>query len=984
MKKKFSIFNFQFSSERGQSLVEIILTMGLSAIILPALLTGLVASRQGKVQQNQRTQAVYLLNETVGAVRSVREKGWEAFAVNGTYHTARALGSWELLLGSSSTSNDLIQSIVIGDVHRNQSGAIVSSGGALDPSSKKVDISISWNQPSPSTVSTTLYFTRYLENNSFTQTTVGDFTAGILGGTQITNTAGGEVILANNNRAKWCAPAFSSATIDLPDGPPVAVSATANASTTSIPNDVFVAIAPSAATSGKLAYLTVTANEDIPVPRLHGTFTLNQDEYSSQDLVPTGINLTNNFKTNDIKHYKSASGRLYGLLATDLPDHEVVAVEINDGTSETFQDPVNKIYKYWTFFNTTMYGIGSGVDTGFKSPSANAADTGGDNDGFGSNPTRAYSDNNSFAVDTNSGTNTGTDCMGADKDRHRFYNYNFSLPTGTTIDGIEVRLDAKADSATGAPKMCVQLSWNGGTTWTTPKSTNTLTASEATYVLGGGSDTWGRTWSDTNFTNSNFRVRVINVASNISRDFSLDWVAVKVHFSGGVLGTNDQAPFDYGATTLTVLNDRGYLASGGYLYTFDLSNIDSKSATNGLDMIGCRIELDGYDCRPGSPATVQKYSAGQTGTSWGDTSGAIHNDCSDGGNIELYATDDIYPVQVGANTYIYIAVGGVTNPEFAIANVSTVPSYTRSTESSCGRISGGDSGWKRIGTYDFNSGSGTEEAANSVYANSDGTRAYISSNGGADSKQFYILNTSNKSSPSFLSGSSSSGPTSGYYSGTDANSEMYPRRSLTVLNGDRVVLVGKDGDTSVGSGDAEEYQVLDNSNEAIPTYCKGLNFNQGFNDLTSVSENDGDNFVYMVANTNEKQLKIVEGGPDTGIYASDGIFESSIKDVNLSSSFYRFSASISQPAQTTIKAQVAVALLVGETCDSAVFNYVGPNGDPSAYFVPNAGLISGTIPFGEYSGYQNPNRCFRYKFFFNTTDYNQTPVLNDVNVNYSP
>lgn len=981
---------------RGQSLIEIIIVMAMSIVILPALLTGLVSSRQGKVQQAQRTQAVYLLNETVDAVRSVREKGWAPFAVNGTYHTATASGSWVLLSGSAAV-NGFTQQVVIGDVNRDSSGTIASSGGTLDPSSKKVDVSISWDQPYASTISATLFITRYLENNSFTQTTVVDFNAGVLGNTQVTNAAGGEVTLANNNKAKWCAPAFSSVTIDLPDGPPVAVAATSSAASANIPNDVFVATSPSTSNSIKLAYINVTANTDPPVAALRGKFTLDPAQYSNPIYVPSGIGLTNTFKTNDIKYYTSPENKTYALLATDLPTKEVVAVLVNDGdpsnddtTTGEYQDPVSKIYKYWTFFNTTIYGLGIGLDTGFLNPSANAADTGGDNDGFGSNPTRAYSNNNSFAVDTNSGNNTGTSCTGADKDKHRYYNYNFSLPAGTTIDGIEVRLDAKVDNTTGGPKMCVQLSWDGGVTWTTPKSTSNLTTGEATYVLGGVSDTWERTWNDTNFINSNFRVRAINVASNISRDFSLDWVGVRVHYSGGSLGTNDQAPFDYGATALTVLGSKGYVSSGGYLYTFDLSDIDNKSSTSGLDMVGCRIELDGYDCKPGSPATVKKYDPGQTGTSWSDTSGAIHNDCSDGGNIELFATNDIYPVQVGSNTYVYVAVGGVTNPEFAIANVSTVPSYSRSTESTCGRISGGDSGWKRIGTYDFNSDSSTEEAANSVYANSGGTRAYISSNGGIDgdhdgqpdSKQFYILNTLNKTSPTFLSGSPSSGPTSGYYYGTGANAEMYPRRSLTVLNGERVVLVGKD---AIPNGnDAQEYQVLDSGNEATPNYCGGLNFDQGFNDLTSVSENDGDNFVYMVANTTINELKIIQGGPDTGLYVVSGTFESSVFDANLSSSFYRFSAAVNQPPQTTIKAQVGVSSPVGGNCASAAFNYVGPNGNPSSYFTTNISSISGTIPFGTYDGYQNPNSCFKYKFFLDTTDYNQSPTLYDINVNYSP
>jgi len=77
----------------------------------------------------------------------------------------------------------------------------------------------------------------------------------------------------------------------------------------------------------------------------------------------------------------------------------------------------------------------------------------------------------------------------------------------------------------------VQLSWDGGTTWTTAKTSANLTTSEATYTLGGAADTWGRTWSAANFTNANFRVRIINVASNTSRDFSLDRIAVQVTYT---------------------------------------------------------------------------------------------------------------------------------------------------------------------------------------------------------------------------------------------------------------------------------------------------------------------------------------------------------------------------------------------------------------------------------------------------------------------
>ena len=171
--------------------------------------------------------------------------------------------------------------------------------------------------------------------------------------------------------------------------------------------------------------------------------------------------------------------------------------------------------------------------TGYKNPTAQAAVTtsSGDNNGFQTNPTNAFTDDGLFAVDTNSGTGTSTSCTSTAKDRHRYYNYGFNVPAGSTIQGIEVKLNSKVDSTTGAPKFCVELSWNGGTTWTTAKSSATLSTAETIYTIGAVADTWGRTWTATDFSDANFRVRLVPVASNTSRDFSLDWVGVQVRYT---------------------------------------------------------------------------------------------------------------------------------------------------------------------------------------------------------------------------------------------------------------------------------------------------------------------------------------------------------------------------------------------------------------------------------------------------------------------
>ncbi len=92
-----------------------------------------------------------------------------------------------------------------------------------------------------------------------------------------------------------------------------------------------------------------------------------------------------------------------------------------------------------------------------------------------------------------------------------------------------MRLTGSAATTASAPKICIQLSWSRGDTWTAAQSI-LLTTVNTTYVLGSPTDTWGRTWALGDFTNANFRVRVIDVASSTTNTFSLDAIAVKITY----------------------------------------------------------------------------------------------------------------------------------------------------------------------------------------------------------------------------------------------------------------------------------------------------------------------------------------------------------------------------------------------------------------------------------------------------------------------
>ena len=165
------------------------------------------------------------------------------------------------------------------------------------------------------------------------------------------------------------------------------------------------------------------------------------------------------------------------------------------------------------------------TNTGWRSPSANIADSGGDGDGFELNPEKAYDDDGDPAENHDNGT------VGDLTDRHIYYDYGFNISPGSTIHGIEVQLDWSLDKVRDENSMSVDLSWDGGTSWTDAMTDTKQTKQEHTYILGGPSDTWGRTWSADDFSNDNFRVRVHCYSdTEDSRDFFLDWVAVRVTY----------------------------------------------------------------------------------------------------------------------------------------------------------------------------------------------------------------------------------------------------------------------------------------------------------------------------------------------------------------------------------------------------------------------------------------------------------------------
>ncbi len=235
----------------------------------------------------------------------------------------------------------------------------------------------------------------------------------------------------------------------------------------------------------------------------------------------------------------TASAGPYSLIATVSP--RTTVTYLDSPAAGAYYYTVRSYYQSWESVDAGPLNAVVQAQTGYKAcvGASNAADVinAGDNNGYQTNPTRACTDDSSFATDPSSGTG-GTQSCGAGavpdttKDSHRFWGYALGLPaTVTSIDGIQVRADLALNNVTGTTNLCAQLSWDGGTTWTTIKTLPVTVLAETTYTFGATNDTWGRTWTPAQLNTTNFRVRIIDASTLATKTFSLDYVAVQVTYT---------------------------------------------------------------------------------------------------------------------------------------------------------------------------------------------------------------------------------------------------------------------------------------------------------------------------------------------------------------------------------------------------------------------------------------------------------------------
>jgi len=142
-------------------------------------------------------------------------------------------------------------------------------------------------------------------------------------------------------------------------------------------------------------------------------------------------------------------------------------------------------------------------------------------------------------------------------DWHRSTNFNFSIPDGATIDGIEVRFDRYGQVATHVEDSSLRLRKSSGQVGDDKQTDVRYAGSDTdTYVVYGGlADDWNADLSVSDINSSGFGVDLSVENTTIwTRDWYIDHIQIKIYYAPAAEGTIYTLATTTGKT-LTINND---------------------------------------------------------------------------------------------------------------------------------------------------------------------------------------------------------------------------------------------------------------------------------------------------------------------------------------------------------------------------------------------------------------------------------------------
>ena len=148
IKDKSNIKNFLTGMKKGMSLVEVLVAIFIFTIILSSLILISNMYLSGAGDNLKITQAAYLAEEGIEAVKTIRDSGWaniSSLNSGQTYYLYFNTVSWQATT-TKIYSDSFLRSFILEDVKRDPSTKDISDSGVFDSNdkTKKLTVFVSW------------------------------------------------------------------------------------------------------------------------------------------------------------------------------------------------------------------------------------------------------------------------------------------------------------------------------------------------------------------------------------------------------------------------------------------------------------------------------------------------------------------------------------------------------------------------------------------------------------------------------------------------------------------------------------------------------------------------------------------------------------------------------------------------------------------------------------------------------------------------
>lgn len=177
------------------------------------------------------------------------------------------------------------------------------------------------------------------------------------------------------------------------------------------------------------------------------------------------------------------------------------------------------------------------------------------------------------------------------------------IPVGSVIDGIEVQIEKKQNTAgRTCPDKTVQL-WNGSDIGANQALAGNYPTTDTTFIYGGATDTWGATLTQEIVCSSGFGLSFAAGNVNGSTTISVDYIAMRVHYSADTEGpvwtsnnsiaVNENSPLSFTLRATDASTVSYSLVGGADQAHFEVSGSTLRFASNGTRDFEAPQDADG-------------------------------------------------------------------------------------------------------------------------------------------------------------------------------------------------------------------------------------------------------------------------------------------------------------------------------------------------------------------------------------------------------